>query len=156
MTPEQFRTEFATEAGRQRLGYAPGQERQDRADRIVADDAHLRQIYQQWQTRQGKVRAAEKRERRALWGRIGGLMLLAGLALGVTAANLVADHTHRVSDGACYERWVVGTEQTRTVCPAHMEPLHDAYRATWSFLGWGVGGGLTAAGLVLIARQPRI
>jgi hypothetical protein len=155
MTPEQFRSEFATEAGRRRLGYAPNQERQDRVDRILADDFHFRQIFQQWQTRQRKVRAAEKRERRAAWGRAGIIMLLAGLALAVTAANIVSDHTQRVGDGPCYERPHLYSDETTTVCPAHTEPIYDGYRATWSLLGWGVGGGLVVAGLVLAVRHPR-
>lgn len=156
MTAEQFRTEFATEAGRQRLGYAPGQERQDRVDRILADDLHLQHIYQQWQGRQVKVRADQKREWRAAWGRAGIVLFLAGIALAVTGANLVADHTQRVSDGPCRERWSVATLQTTTVCPTRMEPIRDGYRATWSFLGWGAGGGMAVTGLILIARHPRL
>ncbi len=155
MTLEQFRTEFATEPGRRRLGYAPDAERQDRVDRILADEHHLQQIFQQWQGRREKAHAFEKTERRRTWGWVGVGLLFAGLTLAVTGANLVAEHEHRVSDGPCYERPHLYSDRTTTVCPAHTEPTYDGYRAAWSVLGWGAGGGMTVAGLVLIVRHPR-
>lgn len=158
-TLEQFRAEFATEAGRRRLGYRAGDPWSGKVERVLADDDELRGEFASWQQRQQRRVAASRatvaRARRSTHGRLGVALLLAGLALGVTAANLVADHTKVVSDGPCRQVPHLYSDRTTTKCPAHSEPIYDTYRTVWSVLGWGVGGGMTVTGVVLIVRHPR-
>ena len=157
-TFEQFRNDFASDSGRRRLGYRDGDPWSGRVERLLADDVELRDEYDTWRRRQQRrnIAAAEraKNDRRRAGAKIGLLLIVGGLLLWIVGANAAANHQEQVSDGPCYERPHLYSKQTTTVCPAHMEPLHDGYRAAVGTAGW-LGFITLIAGGVLVVRHPR-
>jgi hypothetical protein len=157
MTREKFRSEFATAAGRRRLGYREGDPWQGRVNRLLSDDAELRGEYLQWQSRrERRVEHAQKQmadARRRKGAVTGVLLIIAGVFLGLFGVNAAAHHQQQVSDGPCYQRPHLYSDATTTVCPAHMEPLHDGTWVAATALGW-LGFAVLVTGGVLIVRHP--
>lgn len=157
-TFEQFRTEFASDSGRRRLGCREGDPWAGRVERLLADDGELRDEYDTWRRRQHRRSIAAskqaKNDRRRTGATIGLLLIVGGLLFWIAGANAAADHQQRIRDGLCYERPHLYSEQTTTVCPAHMEPLYDGYRAAVETAGW-IGFATLVVGSVLVVRHPQ-
>jgi hypothetical protein len=154
-TIEQFRTEFATEIGRRRLGYPPNAEQQEQVDRILADDVHTRQIYAQWTQRQQRFveanRAAQRKRQQGQHLRGGFLLLLVGLFLAITFGNLAVDHVTVIKE-PCHQEMAPYRSGTRTVCPAHDVPNHDGEWVALVTLSV-LGGAAVVSGIVLMTRH---
>ncbi|KQR29794.1 hypothetical protein [Curtobacterium sp. Leaf154] len=157
MTHETFRSEFATAAGRRRLGYREGDPWQGRVDRLLGDDAELQGEYLQWQhRRKRRVERAQRQlmdTRRRNGAMTGVLLIVAGVVLVLVGVNTAAHHQQQVSGGPCYQRPHLYGDATTTVCPAHMEPLHDGTWLAATTLGW-LGVAVLVTGGVLIVRHP--